>query len=247
MIRFFRKIRQTLFVQNQFAKYLLYASGEIILVVIGILIALQVNNWNEFKKTQEFETKILKEINLSLKQDLERTEGIYKGRALPKRKAISDLIIQLKSKGPVNERELSRNFSLSGMTLSFYFDKGPFESLKSKGFEKIQNDSLRKEIIRFYEVDLPLRRIFVDWGGTAYNNYKYELRGKFDDYEYEKKDTLWGVGRVLDIQKLRRDKYVIKWLRLEQGVADNYIRRLENLIEKYKRMIAFVDKELSSR
>ncbi|WP_369999593.1 DUF6090 family protein [Winogradskyella sp.] len=47
MIKFFRKIRQKLIVENRFNKYLLYAFGEIILVVIGILIALQVNNWNQ--------------------------------------------------------------------------------------------------------------------------------------------------------------------------------------------------------
>ena len=47
MIKFFRKIRQRLLTENKFSKYLLYAIGEIILVVIGILIALQINNANE--------------------------------------------------------------------------------------------------------------------------------------------------------------------------------------------------------
>ena len=47
MLRFFRKIRQGLLPDNKFSKYLLYAIGEILLVVIGILIALQVSNWNE--------------------------------------------------------------------------------------------------------------------------------------------------------------------------------------------------------
>ncbi len=53
MFRFFRKIRQQLLSQNKISKYLLYAIGEIVLVVIGILIALQINNWNEKIKTQE--------------------------------------------------------------------------------------------------------------------------------------------------------------------------------------------------
>jgi hypothetical protein len=54
MIKFFRKIRRQLFSENKFSKYLLYAIGEILLVVIGILIALSINNWNEKgkKKTQ---------------------------------------------------------------------------------------------------------------------------------------------------------------------------------------------------
>ena len=47
MIKFFRKIRQKMLSENKFSKYLIYSIGEIVLVVIGILIALQINNWNE--------------------------------------------------------------------------------------------------------------------------------------------------------------------------------------------------------
>src|SRR6056297_275206 len=50
MIKFFRRIRQKLLSENKFSKYLLYALVEIVLVVIGILIALQINNWNEEQK-----------------------------------------------------------------------------------------------------------------------------------------------------------------------------------------------------
>ena len=50
MIKFFRKIRQNLLTENKFSKYLIYAIGEIILVVIGILIALGTNNWNNEKQ-----------------------------------------------------------------------------------------------------------------------------------------------------------------------------------------------------
>lgn len=59
MIKFFRKIRQRLLQENQFSKYLLYAIGEIILVVIGILIALGINNWNENKKRKHQEREAL--------------------------------------------------------------------------------------------------------------------------------------------------------------------------------------------
>ena len=52
MIKFFRKIRQNLLTENKFSKYLLYAIGEIVLVVIGILIALNLNNRNEQRKAQ---------------------------------------------------------------------------------------------------------------------------------------------------------------------------------------------------
>ena len=52
MIKFFRKIRQQLLTENKFSRYLIYAIGEIILVVIGILIALQFNNWNIDRKSE---------------------------------------------------------------------------------------------------------------------------------------------------------------------------------------------------
>ncbi|MEN2281330.1 DUF6090 family protein [Algoriphagus sp. SE2] len=50
MIKFFRKIRYNLMSENNTSKYVKYAIGEIVLVVIGILIALQINNWNESRK-----------------------------------------------------------------------------------------------------------------------------------------------------------------------------------------------------
>jgi len=57
MIKFFRRLRQKLLAENRFSKYLIYAVGEIILVVIGILIALQINTWNENRIQRKKERK----------------------------------------------------------------------------------------------------------------------------------------------------------------------------------------------
>lgn len=59
MIKFFRKIRQTLLSESKFSKYFIYAIGEIVLVVIGILIALSINNWNTERKNRFLEQDIL--------------------------------------------------------------------------------------------------------------------------------------------------------------------------------------------
>lgn len=59
MLKFLRKIRQRLLTENKFSKYLIYALGEIVLVVIGILIALQINNWNDLKKNEVLEQQLL--------------------------------------------------------------------------------------------------------------------------------------------------------------------------------------------
>ena len=60
MLKFFRNIRQNLIEQNRASKYFLYAVGEILLVVLGILIALQINNWNISQKERKEEIKILR-------------------------------------------------------------------------------------------------------------------------------------------------------------------------------------------
>ena len=70
MIKFFRQIRFNLMSENKTGKYLKYATGEIVLVVIGILIALSINNWNENRKTYEKERMYLS----SLKQDFNETK-----------------------------------------------------------------------------------------------------------------------------------------------------------------------------
>ena len=75
MLRFFRTLRQKLLSENKFSKYLLYAIGEILLVVIGILIALQVNNWNEERKENKTLISILKNEKISIAIEIEKEEA----------------------------------------------------------------------------------------------------------------------------------------------------------------------------
>jgi len=70
MIKFFRKIRRALIESGSMRKYLLYAIGEILLVMIGILLALQVNNWNEWRKDRITEKEILIDLKLNLESNL---------------------------------------------------------------------------------------------------------------------------------------------------------------------------------
>lgn len=76
MIKFFRLIRQILIGENKFSKYLLYAIGEIVLVVIGILIALGINNWNEKNNNIAQAEKHLETIWLNLKDDIKQAENL---------------------------------------------------------------------------------------------------------------------------------------------------------------------------
>ena len=65
MIHLFRIMRQRLLSENKFSKYLMYAIGEIVLVVIGILIALQINNANELRKERIAEIKMLHKFDIN--------------------------------------------------------------------------------------------------------------------------------------------------------------------------------------
>lgn len=74
MIKFFRKIRQRLLSENKFSKYIFYAIGEIVLVVIGILIALQINDWNEDRKNNNTEQKMLNALQMEFESNLKILE-----------------------------------------------------------------------------------------------------------------------------------------------------------------------------
>lgn len=83
MIKFFREFRQQMITEKRFTKYLLYALGEIVLVVIGILIALQINNANEEHKKNEKRHELLTAMTKDLAQDIashERMIGFYEYR-----------------------------------------------------------------------------------------------------------------------------------------------------------------------
>jgi len=149
MIQFFRKIRFNLMEKNKTGKYLKYAIGEIVLVVIGILIALQINNWNELNKERASEKIILNEIRDNLKFDLKDFESNI---ANLQNKAIS-------SKSILKILESNSDYNDSIGYFFFYLKTYPhfsnksngYNLLQSKGLDIIQNDSIRKSITDLYE------------------------------------------------------------------------------------------------
>ena len=70
MIKFFRHIRKSLLMENKTSKYFKYAIGEIVLVVIGILIALSINNWNEQRKDRKLENELLVQLQSEFESNL---------------------------------------------------------------------------------------------------------------------------------------------------------------------------------
>lgn len=151
MIKLFRQIRKSLLMENRTSKYFKYAIGEIILVVIGILIALQINNWNENRKLNASELILLKDISKNLKSCLTELESTLKFNQLTFNR--NKLILNhLDNKLPYSKKLDSAFVTLVNWS-SPYFTFTAYETLKSKGIDIIKNDSIKQGIIEIYESD----------------------------------------------------------------------------------------------
>ena len=149
MLRFFRTLRQRLLAENRVSRYLLYAAGEVFLIVVGILLALYLNNLNEERQTRSVEIKLLNELKSNLESNLLilerslRTEEEY----LAYNQQILDY---LDNRKPYHE-ELDKAFGVYFWTVSTNPVSGGYEFLKSKGVDLITNDSLRNRISFVFE------------------------------------------------------------------------------------------------
>ena len=151
MINFFRKIRKQLANDNKPLKYMRYAIGEIVLVVIGILIALQINNWNESQKLKKYEKGTLKQIQENLNRDLQSLEEIIENR---KKSVLAvDKILSYPKNNPQPDSlhlwigQLMQFDEFASISNSYY-------ALKLKGIEIIRNEKLRKLLGEYYETEI---------------------------------------------------------------------------------------------
>jgi hypothetical protein len=149
MLTFLRKIRKSLVMTGSTKKYIIYAFGEIALVVIGILIALQINNWNEFRKYTENEAYMLNEILNNLGEDAEQIKSIIERRSTAKN-AVSNLLNDLSQANnvPVNPEDVGSFLSFE----RYYPLNNSFEMMKSTGL-KLSNKKLRTAISRYYDFE----------------------------------------------------------------------------------------------
>ena len=149
MINFFRRIRQSLLTENKFSKYLLYAIGEIVLVVIGILIALQINNWNEYQKERKSERLLLSEIRDNLKYDLNDFESNI--TTLQNKSISSKMMLKALENNIPYHDSLGYYFSYLNAYPHFSSKTNGYKLLQSKGLEIVINNNLRNKITDLYE------------------------------------------------------------------------------------------------
>ena len=130
-------------------KYARYAIGEIVLVVIGILIALSINNWNEYQKERKSERLILSEIRNNLKYDLNDFESNI--ATLQNKSVASKEILQALKKNIPFHDSLGYYFSYLCAYPHFSSKTNGYKLLQSKGLEIITNNDLRNKITDLYE------------------------------------------------------------------------------------------------
>ena len=155
MIKFFRKIRQNLLSENKFSKYLIYAIGEIILVVIGILIALGISNWNQNKTAIAKENKALDNLILDLYEQSDQLDDFISGENEFYKAGIYLSENYAKNKEFQINDTLFSKLNLLGARITFKPINTTFQELISTGnIGLIRNDKLRRRLIRFFnEID----------------------------------------------------------------------------------------------
>lgn len=153
MFKFFRQLRQNLLSENKFSKYLLYAFGEIILVVIGILIALQINNYNESKKSAVQERLYLNRLLLENKEDLQTFSTFLSDLNLGIQ-SIKDLSVAINDVTMSDTQLVNKAndyFKYGSIYPIFTSSTSTFDDLSSTGNLKvIRNSNLRDQLVKHY-------------------------------------------------------------------------------------------------
>jgi hypothetical protein len=207
MITLFRRIRERLIASGSITKYLLYAIGEILLVVIGILIALQVNNWNEEKQLNQQIDSTLLEIKDDLIRDeaaVNETMSYLEGDLT----AQDNIIRTLERDDPFTEqtyRDLGRVMLLRRTELT---DNG-YNLLKELGMNNLNDRELRDALYDYYErkARVALREIQDD---------KVEFENTWIEY-LRKHFRTWNFGEQAipnDDSFIRNDSYFLTMIRM---------------------------------
>ncbi len=257
MIPFFRKIRKQFADDDKPLKYMRYAIGEIVLVVIGILIAVQINTSiknSEIKKNNKiYLTKIIEELNLN-KNRLEYLA--FKGDSLGTHRSLEtvikncDSILKLASRGfKKSDVDFLLNTSIyaGGSQLNLY--DATYEELLNTG--KLYSLGSNKIILAIknyykrYEREIEYNRRWTNFALEGYNNLetnitKLEIDYRFDSTNFNWADYPWYFDT-------RSEKYTQMQMGIRRLLAgqDHDLRKCKELIEASDKLIAILEKNLN--
>ena len=245
MIKFFRKIRKSLLAEAKVGKYLAYAIGEILLVVIGILIALQINNWNEKQKLKAYEIKILLEIKMNLNNSREEVFAAIKDDKRW-RECIYNILDHLDKQMPYDQN-LDKCFGSYYWSSTVQFATSAYEELKNKGVELISNSDLRREITTMYDFRLDMIKSEVEvWDSQLLSSTIYPIHTQlFKKYFPDS----WQVfddeyASPVDYENLLKNEHFKNMLSEIISLRNYSIVILELLAKDMEKLIIRLDSEL---
>ena len=179
MIKLFRKIRYNLMSENKTGRYFKYAIGEIILVVIGILIALQINNWNEDKKSLKQEKTYYCKIAEDLQVDIKNIDSSLV--TIDKQLGSTERFLKNLLKIQKDKQVVFKDFIPTFRYYKFIPTKPAIIDITSSGkLETLRNQTLKKRILSHYtEQDNALKIININYNAVVERLFNIE---KFADF-----------------------------------------------------------------
>jgi len=245
MLRFFRQIRQKLLTDNKFSKYLLYAVGEILLVVIGILIALQVDTWNEARLARQNELVVAQDIYLELLENreyLDQTLEVWKQR----KEYIRVLSDMLASENPNIKQKVFDSLLTGSLSFGNFSPKRNKldRVLSSEIFEFGQSKDLIREMMNLSGLYDDLNEYFdynVDtWKQIVQpyliSHYSFRnLNSAFLGDRQSRKDF------KINHKKLLADPVFDNIIENMDGDVSPFIRRLERSLENIDELTALLE------
>ncbi len=235
MIKFFRKIRQKLLTENKFSKYLIYAIGEIILVVIGILIALQINNWNEWKKDRVKEKEVMINLAENLELNIEALESDI-DRLLKFNTSSRIVLNVLDNQQPFTD-SLASHFHWARLPkIDLSLSQSGYEQYKNIGYGIILDKPISKEIIDFFESTLP----------TWLNDYTQVNAPYVPFIDHHVPLFIYKDEKLvpINIDQLYKDDYFLGWMRAYMEGRNTLIEMESNIIVENQRVLNLIKDEL---
>ena len=242
MLKFFRSIRRRLLDSGRLRKYLVYALGEIILVVIGILIALQINNWNEDRKNQQTQFKYLMDIKNELAQNVDLMERLVLQRFDRKMEGLEKAKAYARGDYEVKDTiEFLSDVSFGavfGNGIEFLSSSVFNELLNTGNLQLITNDSLKLTITQYYHfVDKQI--LNVRYYATDYQEFINSLRvfSRSNPNDFPPKD------QQFMFQKLRSEETIL--MANQEMTYSNQVHYLVSGIhERAKKIMVAIEEEL---
>lgn len=235
MFKFFRKFRQKLIVENRFSKYLLYAIGEIILVVIGILIALSINNWNQRRLDKQKSQEFLQRISNDLQGIVEVTRfDINKAKEITEYISKSVVIMRKGELSVSGKDTLDYTFNTFFQYAQITDELDSFEELKSTGqLGLIYNKELREDINVYLRELKKISEIYDQASSTVNNTQLFDKYITILEYEKRRDNLDYNFQEIAKNQALINtlSRYGYLW-RSKQYFSENLNRYSMELNDK---------------